>query len=125
MHLAPFGRGASLGCDGIYYQRYVVDVAANGRFSGTGTYVGFQATRAGATDGDTVPCGLTQRINGKVGAKANYVASYDPPEQAYWYDFKGVIDGVRVGGTGTNVNGQVFKIRTATQAELDAAAASC
>ena len=112
------------GWDGIYVQRYVIDVAPSGKFVGTGSYLGFASTGVDSM-GDDVACGLTQSISGKVGAKASYVARYDAPEQAYWYDFAGRIDGTTIKGTGTNVNGQRFEIRNATAAEVAAAEASC
>ena len=109
--------------NGLYYQRYDIEVSSDGSFEGTGVYLGFTQTTPGATDGAGVRCGLTQKITGKVGSKASYTAQYDDPEAAYWYSFKGSIEGTKVSGTGTNVNGQVFKIRTATAKQL--AAASC
>ena len=133
---APAGAGSSRtlllatrdvtgnGWDGIYVQAYVIDVAGSGKFVGRGAYVGFVSTGVESAGGD-VQCGLTQSIRGRVGAKASYVASYDAPEQAYWYDFAGRIDGTTVQGTGTNVNGQRFEIRNATEAEVTAAKASC
>ena len=111
--------------DGIYYQRYEIDVARNGSFTGTGVYVGFEATRTGANDGAGVQCGLTQKITGKVGAKASFTAQYDAPESAYWYSFKGSIEGTKVSGTGRNVNGQVFKIWSVSEAQLEQAETTC
>ena len=109
--------------NGIYYQRYKIEVASDGTFTGTGTYLGFAPTTDGANAGAAVRCGLTQTISGKVGSKGFYRAQYDAPESAYWYDFTGSIEGNKVSGTGTNVNGQVFTVRTATTKQL--AAASC
>ena len=106
--------------DGTYYQRYDIVVARNGTFTGTGTYVGWTKTRDAATAGAGVRCGLTQTISGKVGDKASYKAQYDAPESAYWYNFKGSILGDEVRGTGVNVNGQKFEIRTATELEMGA-----
>ena len=113
------------GWNGVYVQRYAIDVAGNGKFTGRGKYLGFVATDDPGSQGADVACNLTQTIKGVVGSKASYVAQYDAPESAYWYDFSGKIDGTNVSGTGTNVNGQVFEIRTATTAEVDAAKASC
>ena len=112
------------GWNGVYVQQYVIDVAGNGKFTGTGTYLGFVATGEDRL-GDDVACGLKQTIKGNVGAKAKYVAQYLAPESAYWYDFTGRIDGTTVDGKGTNVNGQRFFIRTATAADITAATASC
>ena len=113
------------GWNGVYVQQYVIDVAGNGKFVGTGTYLGFVATNDPASAGADVACGLEQTITGKVGAKASYVARYLEPESAYWYDFTGRIDGTSVQGKGTNVNGQRFVVRTATVAEVTAAKAGC
>lgn len=113
------------GWDGVYVQQYEVDVAANGKFTARGRYVGFVPTTDPTSAGADVACGLTQTIKGTVGAKASFVAQYDAPEQAYWYDFRGNIDGTAVSGTGKNVNGQRFVIRTATATEVDAARSSC
>ena len=113
------------GWDGIYVQRYVIDVAASGKFTGRGQYVGFIPTTDEAGVGADVACGLTQSIKGNVGSKARFVAQYDSPEQAYWYDFQGRIDGTTVEGRGTNVNGQRFVVTTATLAQVAAAEAGC
>ena len=113
------------GWNGVYVQRYVIDVAGNGKFTGAGSYLGFVATDDPESAGAGVACGLTQTIKGTVGAKAAFVARYNAPESAYWYDFAGRIDGTNVSGTGKNVNGQRFVIRTATAAEITAATNSC
>ena len=101
---------------GTYYKTYNVTIHADGRITGTGRYVGTSATTPEATG---VAC-YDQTISGtrRAGTASTWRADY--VGEPYWFTFAGSIaaDGTH-DGTGSNVNGHTFLIKTVTKAELD------
>lgn len=101
--------------NGTYYKTYNVTIHPDGRISGTGKYVGTSATSPEARG---VAC-YDQVISGRRnGANSSWRADY--VNEPYWFTFAGAIasDGTH-DGSGTNVNGHTFEIKSVAKSELD------
>ena len=99
-----------------YYKTYTVTIHGDGRISGSGKYVG---TDVPTGDPGSVAC-YDQVISGRRnGSNSSWRADY--VNEPYWFTFAGSIapDGTH-DGTGRNVNGHTFVIKSVTKTVLDA-----